>query len=361
MPLEFIYVTRHGFRPAFTVDPASGTYTTAILSPTGVPTDPPLTSYGVEQANELAQRLLKLDPPIGRIYSSPYYRCLQTINPFVAKYNETSETVSNSKAHLAAIRVEKGIGEWFGLAPWNHPASAPLSKLQELFPDIDANYVSQVTPPSHGESLSELHDRVASAMDAIIAQCDKEGIRAIVLSSHAAVVIALGRVLTGRMPEHVEEEDFAAFTCGLSIYRRRNSHSGRQTDTSERQPMAAPDRLADDSAISGITQMSGAGAAAGADMQAAGTSDHPSGCSPGPSWRGGLGVQGGWDCELDSDCSFLKGGPERGWRFSGDESFSAVGRQNLAGSNAGLGVDVEVPKSERRGKHDQPIVDSSKL
>lgn len=32
-----------------------------------------------------------------------------------------------------------------------------------------------------------------------------------------------------------------------------------------------------------------------------------------PKWKDGVGVGGGWTCEADSDCSFLQGGPERGW------------------------------------------------
>jgi transcription factor C subunit 7 len=279
------------FRPPFTVDPATGIYTTTMRTPTGSPTDPPLTSYGVDQANALALHLLKLDPPIDQVYSSPYYRCLQTISPFVVKRNGTSTAATED---LATIRVEKGVGEWFGLAPWEHPTSAPLSTLHGFFPDIDTKYVSQVTPPKHGESLSQLHDRVAHAIDVIISRCDEEGSRAVVVCSHAAVVIALGRVLTGRMPLSVEEEDFGAHTCGLSAYRRRRG--GVEQTSSVRTHRDA------DEAISGTF----------VELDV----DHPSGSGEGfpkVPWRDGLGVRGGWTCEANSDCSFLKGGPERGW------------------------------------------------
>jgi transcription factor C subunit 7 len=30
-------------------------------------------------------------------------------------------------------------------------------------------------------------------------------------------------------------------------------------------------------------------------------------------------------CELNSDCSFLSSGAERGWNFHGDESFAGTG------------------------------------
>ncbi|KAF3001599.1 hypothetical protein E8E14_005019 [Neopestalotiopsis sp. 37M] len=316
MSLEVIYVVRHGV-----VDPTTGVYTAGILSPTGIPTDPPLVSYGKEQANELADHLLKIDPPVDRIVSSPYYRCLQTIEPFVVKRNEsraaTTENAQGAKSSaagdLAKIEVESGIGEWFGLAPWEHPAAAPLDQLRKLFPDIDESYRSLVTPPRNGETLAQLHDRVATAVDRIVAQCDREGKKAVVLCTHAAVVIALGRVLTGNMPDNVEVEDFAAYTCGLSKYRRRTGVTRSQS----------PDQSASTGA---------------------------------PEWRGGVGVCGGWTCEADSDCSFLSGGPERGWRFAGDESFSAVEGHSLAGSGAGLGVDVEGP-----GKQQPAMSEASKL
>ncbi|KAI0167930.1 histidine phosphatase superfamily [Pestalotiopsis sp. NC0098] len=310
MSLEAIYVVRHGFRSSFTVDPATGVYTAGILSPTGIPTDPPLTSYGKEQAGELADHLMTIDPPVDRVVSSPYYRCLQTIEPFVAKRNQQANT-SQTK-----IEVEAGVGEWFGHATsWEHPAPAPLARLRELFPDVDEAYQSLVTPPRHGETLAQLHDRVAAAADRIVARCDREGHRAVVISTHAATIIALGRVLTGNMPDSVEVDDFAAYTCGLSRYRRR---TGTTTTTSSQ---SAPD----------LTEP--------------------------PKWRGGLGIAGGWICETDSDCSFLSGGPERGWRFAGDESFAAVDGHSLAGSGAGLGVDVEGPGR----KQQEPTLDGSKL
>ncbi|KAH8673602.1 histidine phosphatase superfamily [Xylariales sp. PMI_506] len=320
MSLEVIYVIRHAFRSGFTVDPVTGTYATTIYSPTKIPTDPPLTSYGVDQATEAALHLLKLDPPIDQVYSSPYYRCLQTIAPFVAKRNETSAgekaatPVLSSDEHLATIRVERGLSEWFGLAPWEHPSPAPLSKLQELFPAIDPAYVSAVETPRNGESLSQLHDRVAAAIDAIVLQSDKEGKKAVVVCTHAAAVIALGRVLTGRMPDAIDEEDFAAYTCGLSIYRRRKA--------AHEVPAVSIDRHT--SATVAAT--------------------------PRVQWMDGQGVRGGWVCEADSDCSFLRGGAERGWRFSGDESFSAIGSQTLAGSSAVLGVDLDAPNQNKDGR-----------
>lgn len=74
------------FRGNWTVDPKTGQYFTNVPSPTGIASDPPLAAYGVLQAEQLATALSKIDdPPITRIYSSPFYRCLQTLQPFVEK------------------------------------------------------------------------------------------------------------------------------------------------------------------------------------------------------------------------------------------------------------------------------------
>ncbi|KAK8055444.1 Transcription factor tau 55 kDa subunit [Apiospora rasikravindrae] len=329
------------FRPAFNVDPATGTYSLAIRSPTGLPTDPPLTAYGVDQANDLARHLLQVDPSIDQIYSSPYYRCLQTISPFVARLKEGATTTAGDGRRLqlpsispspgpgasGGIRVEAGISEWYGLAPWEHPTSAPLPELATLFPNsaIDTSYTSRVVPPRHGESIAQLHERAAAAIAAIVEQSDREGARAIVLNTHAAVMIALGRVLTGRMPASVEEEDFKAFTCGLSIYRRRRPRTPPEGATTEPEVFRAP---------SGVPYGS---------IQRT----NPL------TWADGSGVCGGWDCEADADCSFLRGGEERGWRFSGDEDFVSLGSGTLEDARAGLGVVVEKGDSSSSNKQRQ--------
>lgn len=134
----------------------------------------------------------------------------------------------------------------------------------------------------NGESIDELHDRVAYALHKIVEDCDREGVEAILICTHAASLIAIGRALTGRMPENIEEEDFRPFTCGLSTFVRRGGGEG----------------------VSPVKEWSGV-----------------ENEIPEVQWRGGKGVQGGWTCTVSGDCSFLKGGEERGWRFSGDESF----------------------------------------
>ncbi|KAI5465736.1 histidine phosphatase superfamily [Mariannaea sp. PMI_226] len=274
MPLEVIYVTRHGFRSSWSVDPHTGIYSASIPSPTGIPTDPALTSHGVNQAKQMGHHLMTLDPPIDVVYSSPYYRCLQTIAPFVElKRQQLEKDGASPDSAATSIRPEYGLCEFFGAAPFEHPIPAPPEQLKTFFPAYDDSHVSAFAPSRKGETIQDLYERVAAAIQTIIERCDAEGKRAVVLCTHAAVVIALGRVLTGNIPDSVETQDFHAFTCGLSVYRRRNMQDN--------------------------------------------TSDLPA--DSGPS------SMGKWECELNSDCSFLSSGAERGWGFSGDESFAGTG------------------------------------
>ncbi|KAI9166844.1 F-box/LRR-repeat protein 2 [Paramyrothecium foliicola] len=288
MPLEKIYVTRHGFRSAWHVDPVTGTYTASIRSPTGIPADPALTSHGVDQAEELGRHLLTLDPPVEAVYSSPYYRCLQTITPFVEKHRQQPQ---NDVAAITMIRPEHGLCEWFGSAPFEHPRPASPEMLKAMFPAFDLDYVPAVTPRSKGESLSQLYERVSIGVRAIIDRCDAEDRRAAVICTHAAVVIALGRILTGEMPENSEVDDFRAFTCGLSVYRRDNAK------LDDRTCMNLP---ADNPAEKLVHEV------------------------------------GGWECELNSDCSFLSSGEERGWKFAGDEEFPSTGSMSQPGAGPKL-------------------------
>ncbi|KAI1413723.1 phosphoglycerate mutase-like protein [Hypoxylon sp. FL1857] len=357
MSLEVIYVTRHGFRSPWSVDPSTGNYTASIRSPTKLPTDPALASHGVEQANELAAHLLGVDPPIEQVYSSPYYRCMQTIQPFVHNLRRTQAQASGnvSGGSTSRIRVDLGLSEWYGRAHFEHPSSAPLNELQSLFPEIDADYASSPAPSRRGESLSQLHDRAAKVIASIIRRSDQEGHKAVLICTHAAVVIALGRVLTGQM-----ERDFGAFTCGLSKYKRRTptsieAHKGsaNKTGTEATIPVARDGR---ESRSQVPPQIDPAG---NVDPH-----PHDSRWPDLGSPRGGeIGLYGGWTCELDSDCSFLSGGEERGWRFSGDESFLEVDDSELWRSNVDSDTSTGVDRSriESHDSHLHPVVGTSKL
>ena len=102
--------------------------------------------------------------------------------------------------------------------------------------------------------IVELHARVRRALDHIVTTLDNESDqpKTVLICSHAATIIAAGRVLTGEMPDDPDEDDFQCFTAGLSKFVRRSM-----------------------------------------DPE--------------------TGVAGNWDCVLNSETSFLSGGAERGW------------------------------------------------
>lgn len=178
---------------------------------------------------------MALDPPVEAVYSSPFYRCLQTLEPFMQLRlgkGHHDGTLGDGGAG-ARILPERGIGEWFGSAPFSHPRPAATAVLKAHFPAIDEDYVSAVVPSPQGETLAQFQHRVARALRVIIQQCDARGARSAILCTHAAVVIVLGRVLTRQVPDSVDVEDFHAYTCGLSVFRRRGGTHDESPSGSE--------------------------------------------------------------------------------------------------------------------------------
>jgi transcription factor C subunit 7 len=128
------------------------------------------------------------------------------------------------------------------------------------------NYTSALTPPVGGETIPALYERAVTVVQRVLDDCESsDGPKAILICTHAALMIVLGRVLTGRIPEDPSVDDFQCFTASMSVYRRRRG-PGRAIKEA-REP---------------------------------------------ESWKT-TGVRGGWECEKNSDCSYLSGGPERGW------------------------------------------------
>ncbi|KAK5110424.1 hypothetical protein LTR62_005775 [Meristemomyces frigidus] len=280
--------SQYDFRSNWVVDPATGEYSSNVRSPTGIASDPALASYGVQQAEQLGQHLSKVNPPVDLVYSSPFYRCLQTLAPFT-----NSEASRKAKANDGKVRVivEPGIGEFYGLARFDHPSPASLDVLNTHFPHLHATPDGpHIVPSMKGESIPQLHDRLAYCMDRIIraADADPAGPKALLICSHAAAMIAIGRALTGRMPEDEGEQDFKCFTCSFSRFERRSETSTGEVNQGQHAKWNP----------------------ANADQV------------PDIGWRD-RGVAGGWDCKVNGDCSFLDNGEERGWHFSGDEAFLA--------------------------------------
>jgi len=177
-----IYIARHGFRLNW--------LTTNWTSKTGLPRDPPLAAFGEEQARELAEHFksLPLEHRPTAIFSSPYYRCLQTAQP-------------TSIALGIPIYVEHGIAEWYSpVVPGSgfHPRPASATSLREYFSEVDDSWSSVWYPPRVGEEVEEVHNRADGALKALLFQIEKQfpgKHQNILLVSHAATVIALARSL----------------------------------------------------------------------------------------------------------------------------------------------------------------------
>ncbi|CUA72244.1 putative protein YNL108C [Saccharomyces cerevisiae S288c] [Rhizoctonia solani] len=198
-----ILIARHGFRLNW--------LTNDWASPTGTKKDPPLAAYGVAQAADLANFIKSL-PEEHRptlLFSSPYYRCLQTTNP-------TSEVLG------IPIYVEHGLSEWYSpVTPGTglHPRPQSAETLKQYFPSIDPSWESIYYPDRRGETVKGVHDRCAEFLDAFISRIENHPTfgahKNILLVSHAATCAALVRHLVNDrvLPIRVG-------TCSLSILER---------------------------------------------------------------------------------------------------------------------------------------------
>jgi transcription factor C subunit 7 len=169
------------------------------------------------------------------------------------------------------------------------------------FPDLlDLSYSPALKPDVYGETIEELHERVAYVMYRAIERIDSipNGPKSIIICTHAAIMISLGRILTGKMPEDVTVDDFQCYTASLSAYRRKSlpKHTKEVDKWDPLKPKMFPQ----------------------------------------VDWKGN-GVLGEWISELNSDTSHLSGGAQRGWyaaprskvdmnanasrKFFGDESY----------------------------------------
>lgn len=171
--LETIYITRHAFRMHLDS-------TRYWPSPTGIDRDPVLTSHGVNQAAQLAEHITGLQPPVDRIYSSPYYRCVQTINYAADLLDQP-------------IFIDNGIGEWYGETIFLHPLPATVEVLQGFFPRVDGSYTPSLCPSRKGETMVDIHERTKKAVALIIEDAERNDCRAIMLCTHAATNVRLRR------------------------------------------------------------------------------------------------------------------------------------------------------------------------
>lgn len=187
-------------------------------SPTGMRLDHPLSVHGVQQAAHLGAFLS--DPartapyPVPeRVFSSPFYRCLQTAQPTAALLAERA----NEPRRIA---LDHGVMEWYPPAKKGtglHPRPSGPATLEKFFPEaLDLDYLPSVYPDRKGEKMQALFDRIDLFVDVFTARMDATPVRTVVIFEHAATVIALGQALTGDR----KAEACAGCAC-TSLYRRR--------------------------------------------------------------------------------------------------------------------------------------------
>jgi transcription factor C subunit 7 len=93
----------------WTIDHKTGIYHSTFPTPTGNAADPTLTALGVKQSEELSVYIsgTNFEPKPWRVYSSPFYRCLQTVKPSVEALKKQEN--KNAGADLD-VRIENGLG-----------------------------------------------------------------------------------------------------------------------------------------------------------------------------------------------------------------------------------------------------------
>ncbi|KAK9761534.1 C6 zinc cluster transcription factor-like protein [Basidiobolus ranarum] len=192
--LETIYITRHGFRQDWVTEHA--------LSPTKLPQDPPLAEIGLQQAQELSARLA--NEKIDAIYSSPFYRCLQTVTPVAEKAD-------------CPIKVEYGMSEWYGLTHEQYQPPAPLKELKGYFSHIDDTYTSMIALPTGKETTQDCHLRSKALIEKLVTALDQDPTqpKTVLLAGHAATVITAGRALLNDPDAYIYSG-----TASLSQYTR---------------------------------------------------------------------------------------------------------------------------------------------
>jgi len=100
------------------------------------------------------------------------------------------------------IYLDEGIGEWYGLLHHStspdHPTPLSVTEWPRFFPDIEFRQgETGIIGNRRGETMTQVHQRAKRALDSIVERADQGGLDTIILCTHAATNIALGRALTG--------------------------------------------------------------------------------------------------------------------------------------------------------------------
>lgn len=218
MTIKTIYIARHGYRSNWL---AKGPYPPP---PTGIDSDVPLAEHGIHQAKELAHYIISLDNQPELIFSSPFYRCIQTSEP-IADILELP------------IQVERGIGEWYRPNRPVIPVAAPIKTLEHFFPGkLNTKWESTIIPSDKGETEEDLYERCGKLWPEFIKKIEKEypNVETILIVTHAATKAALGMNLLGfsnwREPLDEDGAIIRSGSCSLDKYEKQNISSDDADD-----------------------------------------------------------------------------------------------------------------------------------
>ncbi|KAF9069058.1 histidine phosphatase superfamily [Rhodocollybia butyracea] len=179
--IQTLLIARHGFRSNWVTQDWSTR-------------NDSLSDLGRTQASDLASHLMSLpeDQRPTAIFSSPYYRCLQT-------------SQCSSIALGIPIYVDHRISEWYSnfTASQGIQSSEPPSphSLQTEFSEIEADAWSKLWyPPATGESIAQLMERMSKFLSQFIPEVEAafppERHERVLLVTHVAPIIALVRNLS---------------------------------------------------------------------------------------------------------------------------------------------------------------------
>ncbi|KAG7819095.1 hypothetical protein KL942_001246 [Ogataea angusta] len=219
MTLKTIYIVRHGYRENWLPEDQQRD------SPLGDnESDPLLAPHGVEQAHELADYISdKLEPKPELIFSSPFYRCIETIEPTAKKLG-------------LKIYLDRGLGEWYRRSRSHIPEPATIDVLSQYFAALSDEWLPETVVPSlEGEEEDELLERCRLFWEKFIPKVESlyPQVTSVILVTHAALKIALGMSLMGyqNTREFLKVEHggdgvstrIQASTCSLDRYEKNTN------------------------------------------------------------------------------------------------------------------------------------------
>ena len=176
MTIKTIYIARHGYRSNWL---PAGPYPEP---PTGIENDVPLAVHGLEQAEERSKYIetLAVKPEIA--FTSPFYRCLQTVQPIKQALN-------------IPLYVDRGLGEWFKPDRDVIPKPADNALISEFFPClVSEGWEDSIVPSLQGETEEDIFIRCKAFWPIFIRNVEKKfpEVESVILVTHAATKAALG-------------------------------------------------------------------------------------------------------------------------------------------------------------------------